>query len=273
MKIASGDIELDVDAEGAGQRVLLLHGWPEDKDLWSHQVPELVANGFQVVVPDLRGFGQSDRPEAADQYGMILLVRDVAAILDSLNLERVHVVGHDVGAALAWTLSAFVPERVDRLVVMSVGHPSAFQGAALAQHEKFWYTLLFQFEGIAERWLQSDDWRNLRAFLADHPDLDRCIANLARPGALTATLNWYRANLPAERFVDPPIEFPPTKASTLAIWSDRDHALTEAVMLASEAFVASQWRYVRLEGVGHFIPLAAPAALNSLLLEFLQQDV
>src|SRR5204863_1275862 len=118
------------------------------------------------------------------------------------------------------------------------------------QHSRMWYTLLFQFEGIAEEWLSRDDWANLRIFLADHPDLDRLIANLSRPGALTSTLNWYRANLPAARFTAPPIDFPPIKVPTLAIWSDRDHALLEPQMLASRQYVECEWTYMRVGGVG-----------------------
>ena len=82
-------------------------------------------------------------------------------VLDALGVERAHVVGHDWGAALAWVIGALAPDRVDHLVALSVGHPAAFGGAGLAQREKSWYMLLFQFEGVAEQWLSHDDWREL----------------------------------------------------------------------------------------------------------------
>src|SRR2546423_3996895 len=146
---------------------------------------------------------------------------DIIGLLDELEIPRAHIVGLDFGAAMAWALAAFFPDRVDRLVVMSVGHPHAFRHADLRQREKTWYMLLFQFEGIAEEWLRRDDWHNLRWWLASHPDLDRCIADLARPGALTATLNWYRSNMGPRTLIDDPLQYPPINAPTLGVWITR----------------------------------------------------
>ena len=101
-------------------------------------------------------------------------------VLDHLGIERAHVVGHDWGAALAWALAAFAPERVDHLAVLSVGHPGSFRGAGFEQREKSWYMLLFQFEGVAEQWLSNNDFANLRAW-SRHPEVDDAIAGLARP--------------------------------------------------------------------------------------------
>jgi pimeloyl-ACP methyl ester carboxylesterase len=128
--------------------------------------------------------------------------------------------------------------------------------------------LLFQFEGIAEKWLSDDDWANFRAF-THHPDHDAVTARLAQPGALTAGLNWYRANLGPERFVQPPLEFPPITAPTMAVWSSDDMALVEAGVVGSKAYVSGPFRYERLDGYGHWIPLEAPDELNRLLLDFL----
>src|SRR6202022_4064595 len=116
-----------------------------------------------------------------------------------LGIERAHVVGHDWGAAVAWGLGSLAPDRVDHLVALSVGHPTSFGGAGYAQKEKSWYMLLFQFEGIAERWLSGDGWAGLRSW-GLHPDLDGVIADMERDGSLTSGLNWYRANIPPEAF-------------------------------------------------------------------------
>ncbi len=148
------------------------------------------------------------------------------------GIERAHVVGHDWGAAVAWGLAAFVPDRVERLVALSVGHPAAFRDAGLAQREKSWYMLLFQFEGIAEDWLSADDFANFRAW-ANHPDADEVITDLRRPGALTAGLNWYRANVPPAALLEPAPVLPPVAAPTMGIWSSGDLALTERQMLDS----------------------------------------
>src|SRR6516225_7591093 len=89
---------------GQGRPVVLLHGFPDSGRLWRHQVPALAGAGFQVIVPDLRGCGRSDKPKAVAAYSMSLLAGDVMAILTDLGIGKAHVVGHDWGAALAWAL-------------------------------------------------------------------------------------------------------------------------------------------------------------------------
>ncbi|MEO7371346.1 MAG: alpha/beta fold hydrolase [Ilumatobacteraceae bacterium] len=266
--IALGDLTFAVQDEGDGPAVVLLHGFPDSHALWRHQVPALRDAGFRVIAPDLRGFGESSKPEGADQYGLLDLVGDVLGILDSVGVERAHVVGHDWGAALAWALAAFVPARVDHLAALSVGHPSAFRDAGLAQREKSWYMLLFQFEGIAEQWLSNDDFANMRAW-SQHPDIDQMAIDLARPGALTAALNWYRANVHPRVLIEPPLLFPQIQSPTMGVWSSGDIALIESGMTASSRFIDATWRYERLEGPGHWMQLEAPDQVSALLVDFL----
>ena len=137
MRIETDGVGLDVTIEGEGPPVLLLHGWPDTHELWEHQTKALVAAGYQVIAPDLRGFGASDKPEGVDAYNILSLAGDVLGVLDHLGLERAHVVGHDWGAALAWAIAAFMPDRVDHLACLSVGHPAVVRrrrdGAAPAQ--------------------------------------------------------------------------------------------------------------------------------------------
>jgi pimeloyl-ACP methyl ester carboxylesterase len=273
MRVGVNDIELEVQvAEPAGgtqaPAVLLLHGWPDSHRLWRHQVPALTAAGFRAVVPDLRGFGASDRPESEEAYALPHVLGDVIGVLDHLGIGRAHVVGHDWGATVAWVVAALFPDRVDHLVALSVGHPSAFGAAGLAQREKSWYLLLFLFEGVAERWLSDDDYANFRAW-SRHPDADAVISELSRPGALTASLNWYRANLPPGALVEPSPEVPPVARPTMGIWSQDDMALIEANVTGSAAHVTAEWRYERIDGAGHWIPLEAQDALTALLLDFL----
>src|SRR5215469_3666702 len=99
-------VVIEYDVQGSGRPVLLLHGFPDSGRLWRHQVPALADAGFQVIVPDLRGYGRSSKPEAVDAYSIPALAGDVMAILNDLGIARAHLVGHDWGAALAWTLAA-----------------------------------------------------------------------------------------------------------------------------------------------------------------------
>lgn len=258
----------EFEVTGAGRPVVLLHGFPDSGNLWRHQVPALSVAGYQLIVPDLRGYGHSAKPADVESYGLLTIAGDVIAILDQLGVERAHVVGHDWGAALSWVLAILQPDRVDHLVAMSVGHPSAFTSAGLRQRELSWYMLLFQFQGIAEKWLSDDDWANFRAW-SRHPDADAAIAELEANDSLTPALNWYRANVPAESLIAPPLVFPPVQPPTMGVWSDGDRFLSEEQMTASEHFVHGSWRYERLTGPGHWMQLEAPDVVSRLLIDFL----
>jgi pimeloyl-ACP methyl ester carboxylesterase len=266
--IPLGDLTFAVQDDGDGPAVVLLHGFPDSHSLWAHQVGALVSAGYRVVVPDLRGFGESSKPAEVERYGVLDLVGDVLGILDSLDVQRAHVVGHDWGAVLAWAMAAFVPDRVDHLAALSVGHPSAFGDAGLVQRQKSWYMLLFQFEGIAEQWLSADDFANMRAW-SQHPDMDQVAVDLARPGALTAALNWYRANVHPRTWIEPPLVFPQITAPTMGVWSSGDFALDESGMTGSQRYVDGSWRYERIEGAGHWMQLEAPDQVSALLVDFL----
>ena len=271
-RIEGDGVTLSVVDEGAGQPVVLLHGFPDSSYVWREQIPALVAAGKRVVAPDLRGFGESDRPQEVEAYRMSHLVADVVAVLDALEIDRADVVGHDWGAGLAWVLAARVPERVHRLVVMSVGHPNAGRPPSVAQREKSWYMLLFQFEDTAEALLAQSDWKLAREWLRGNGDVDRYLVDLARPGALTAALNWYRANVSPEREVGAPRAFPEVRAQTLGLWSSGDDYLLEEQMVGSAEHVTGGWSYTRIDGASHWLQLDAPERVNELLAAFLREE-
>jgi len=268
--IEANGLQFYVRDEGSGTPVILLHGFPDTGDVWRKQVPALVQHGFRAIVPDMRGRGRSGKPEAVSDYRLSSIVRDVAGILDVLRIERAHVVGHDWGAGVAWLVAALVPERVDRLVAISVGAPGAAARPTLEAFQKGWYRLLFLFEGVAEEVIQRDDWYLFRMFLGGAQDTDAYVKTLSEPGALTPALNWYRANLPVQalfgRSGGP--QLPMVKADTLGIWSSGDLYLTEEAMTRSEQRVQGRWRYEQLGG-SHWVPIDQPDRLNRLLLEFL----
>jgi pimeloyl-ACP methyl ester carboxylesterase len=269
-RIPGDGIELEVLDAGdhADPPVLLVHGFPDSSYLWRHQVEALTGAGLRAIAPDMRGFGASDKPQDVEDYRLTRAVADLVAVLDALDLRTVKLVGHDWGAAVAWVLAALHPERVERLVAMSVGHPGA-QRRAIEDREKAWYTLLFQFEGVAEELLRRDDWKLLREWLRNDGDVERYVEDLSRPGALTAGLSWYRANLHPKRQLEPRPRLPPVQAPTLGIWSTGDHYLNEAPMLDSAAHVSGPWHYERIDGASHWMQLDARERVNELLLEFL----
>lgn len=268
-RLEGDGVTLAVLDEGSGPAVLMLHGFPDSSRVWRNQVPVLVEAGKRVIAPDLRGFGESDRPEAVEEYSVGRSIADVLAVLDALDVERADVVGHDWGAGVAWALAAFVPERVKRLVVMSTGHPNTLRNPSIAQREKGWYQLFFQFTGAAEALIQRDDWKLFREMLEDAVDRDQYVTDLSRPGALRAALNWYRANATPAQELERTQPFPAIDVPTLGIWSSGDRFLLEEGMIGSGEYVTGPWRYERVEGAGHWLQLDQPQRANQLLIEFL----
>ena len=264
-RLKVGGVTLNVAQLGAGPPALLLHGFPDSLRLWDPVALRIATAGYRVIAPDLRGFGDSDAPAGRRHYGIDLLLGDLVELLLALDVPGpVHVVGHDWGAVLAWCLAMSQPERVRSSVVISVGHPREYALAGLEQKRKGLYTIGWQFSGIAERWLTRNDCRQLRYWLRQHPDSQTCVRDLARPARLTAGLNWYRANLLPVLFRS----WPQCRVPTLGIWSSADHCLAEDQMQRSGRRMTAPWRYERVEGAGHWIPLERPERVAELAVDW-----
>lgn len=254
---------------GTGPAVLLLHGFPDDRLLWRYQVAPLAKAGFRVIAPDLRGFGDAPRPQDPKEYGLSIVSEDVLGILDALSIRRVQLVAHDWGAALGWRIAAEHPDRVSRYVAMSVGAPGG--PTSIAQREKSWYIAFFRQAGTAETQLMANNWQLFREWARNPKDIDRYIANLSRPGALTAGLNWYRASggQPAAGTGAPP---PRVTVPVLGIWSSGDAYLTETPMKTSGERIAGPFRYEKVEGASHWLMVDKPEVVTRHLLSFLKRD-
>lgn len=264
-----GEVRLNVAHEGdpEGKAVLLLHGFPDTSRMWRKQVPALTEAGYRTIAPDLRGFGESDKPRKASAYKMPLIVADLRGLLDALEIDRAHVVGHDWGAVAAWALAGQARDRIERLVAISVGHPRGFGPPSLDQVRRTWYAVLFQLPRVPEALLRTRDWALLRRIFGSSPDIEDSIRDLSRPGALTAALNWYRASgRPDRMFSDR--WFPRVDAPTMGIWGSKDSTLGEKQMTDSVKHLDGPWRYERMKA-GHWIAVKRSEELNRLLLDFL----
>jgi pimeloyl-ACP methyl ester carboxylesterase len=262
-----GGVGIEVFLEGPedGAPVLFMHGWPDSHMLWRHQVEALSQAGYRTIAPDLRGFGESDKPEDVGAYKVAHSVVDMVAVLDACGVATANVICHDWGAVAGWGLAAYVPDRVGTLTALSVGHPRAFSDAGFEQRMRSLYMLLFNIPVIAEQWFGLFG----EQMLASHHDKAAVITELDKPGALTASFGWYRANAHPKTIVNPPPELPAVTMPTMGVWSSRDIALTEKQMTGSAKYVDGPWRYERIEDAGHWMQLDAPDALNTLLLDFL----
>ncbi len=193
-----------VDGPPAGEMFILLHGFPEGAESWLRQVDAIAKAGHLAVAPDLRGYGLTDAPADEDSYAIGHLVDDVAGLIKVFGRESAHIAGHDWGAIVAWFFAARHPEMTKTLTVLSVGHPAAIAAASREdedQKARSSYIRLFLMAGKAEQVLSEDDYRRLRQMFSLGPNpgavpksvIDHFAKSIARPGRLTAALNYYRA--------------------------------------------------------------------------------
>jgi pimeloyl-ACP methyl ester carboxylesterase len=187
LNVRNGDVDLSVQVRGEGPTLLLLHGWPDSGALWDEMVPDFVDRGYRVAAPDLRGCGLSTKPTDTASYKMARLVTDVACIIDALGDEPVTLVGHDWGAALAWSAATYLPERVNHLVALSVGHPSSFYSAGIEQQMRSWYMMLFSQDGLGEAFLRRNDYEAIRRW-SGHPHAKIALFKESRAGETRVAL-------------------------------------------------------------------------------------
>ena len=262
-KIKVNGIQLNVVIEGEGAPVVLLHGFPDSSAVWRNQIKVLAGRGYKIVAPDLRGYGDSDAPQGRGQYTLNIIAKDVTGLLDHLGIKKAFVVGHNWGAALGWYLAIRHPERIERYVAISVGHPRAYR-SGIEQKLRGWYAFAFQFPVISEQMVRAFNWYVLRKMTGNHPENEIWIKDLSREGRRTAGLNWYRASGLGVMFGN----FPNVHVPVLGIWSTGDRFLSEDQMKNSVRYVDADWHYEKIEGSSHWIPLDAPDRLNALLLDY-----
>ncbi|QYJ80052.1 alpha/beta fold hydrolase [Shewanella acanthi] len=240
---------------------LFVHGFPDTADMWLTQMNALHTAGYRCIAPDTVGCGESQIAPALSDYNARTIAEDLTALLDHLQMSQVNVVGHDWGAALAWLLAAYHPERVRRLVVLSVGHPMAYARAGMDQKFAGWYIAYFCLAGLAEALLPGHGRFSLRRVFGSHPKIEEVMARLASPGRLTAALRIYRASLVTMLWR----KHPKITVPTTGIWSRGDAFLVESQIRESRHYVDGAWQCEVIDG-GHWISLEHPNYLNSRLL-------
>lgn len=261
----------------SGALCLLLHGFPEFWYSWRHQIPALAAAGFHTIAPDLRGYNLSDKPRGVSAYRLEALVGDVLGLMHHAGRERAAVVGHDWGGVLAWHLAMRHPRAVEKLIILNAPHPAAYRRELRSWRQllKSWYILFFQVPGLPELVLSAGDFDWLERILRRQPvnpeaftteDVRRYKQALARPGALTAALHYYRAlRHPAQRAFQ---EAAAINVPTLILWGERDAYLSPRLTEGLDAWVPDL-RVVRFADVSHWIQNEAPERVNRLMIDFL----
>jgi pimeloyl-ACP methyl ester carboxylesterase len=255
-----------------GRPVILLHGFPQTSRCFTAELSALGGAGFRAVAPDQRGYSPGARPTAVEAYRVEELASDVVALADSLGFDTFDLVGHDWGGLVAWIVASRWPGRVRTLTSVSTPHPlalaDALGGGDPDQAERSSYLKLLRQTDVPEELLLGADGNGegLRALFADSgidaDTVEEYIDVLSRPGALTAALNWYRAN-DLRGLNGPEVVIVPT----LYVWSTEDIALGRVAAEATADHVTGPYRFEVLEGVSHWIPDVAADRLNPLLLD------
>lgn len=268
-------VRLHYVSRGQGPLMLFLHGFPEFWYSWRHQLDHF-ADHYTCVALDLRGYNESDKPEGLDAYRLNVLVDDVRGAIEALGYDRAVLVGHDWGGAIAWAFAYTYPELLQSLIVMNIPHPAKFvEGLRTPQQLlKSWYIGLFQLPLLPELLLQAGDYwliqQALRGMAIDKStfsdaDLQKYKAAAAKPGALTAMINYYRAFALSGQWQQ---SWGVLDVPTLLIWGEDDAALGKELSFGTEDYVRDlRLRYI--PDCGHWVQQDRPHQVNALMREFL----
>jgi epoxide hydrolase 4 len=274
-----GDVRLHYVEAGEGPLVLLLHGFPQFWYQWRHQIPALVEAGFRVVAPDMRGYNLSDKPPGVLAYRVELLARDVERLILACGEGTATVVGHDWGAIAAWIAAMRHPGRFERLAILNVPHPARSLDGLLSPMQllRSSYMFFFQIPRLPEEVIRAGDFALLRSVFRSDPvqpeaftaeDIERYVGAIARPGVLTASLNYYRALLRNPRETRALLQR--VEAPVLVIWGEKDRFLSRRLAEPPRLWVPNLIRVKRLPDASHWVAEDCPLEVNTLLLDFLR---
>lgn len=251
-----------------GDLVIALHGFPETCRSWDVLTPLLTGQGYRVLAPNQRGYSPGARPPGRRAYRLERLAADVVALADQAGAERFHVIGHDWGGAVAWSLAAWHPGRLRTMTSLATPHGRAFLRSMLTSTQLLhsWYMAYFQLPLLPEHSFRQPGLRYLRRTLLrsglDEAALDGYLEVLSQPGAATAAINWYRA-LPFTT----PSKLGSSSVPTLYVYGDQDFALGRRAADLTGQFVTGDYRYEILRGAGHWLPEEHATTVARLFLE------
>lgn len=282
-----GEVRLHyAECGGGDELVILLHGFPECWYSWRHQLPVL-GKRYHVVAPDMRGFNLSDKPPRVKDYRIELLVADVVGLIRYFGREQAAVVGHDWGAAVAWAVAQRHPESVSKLAALQVPPPAAWRANfTLRQLRRSWYMFFFQLPRLPEWWMSANDFARVaqmyretsaRSGAFTDTDIATYKEALRQLGALTGSLNYYRANVfrsLLRRSKEERRQGSSTiRAPTLFIYGEKDFAVLPDTVRDLKRFIDAPYREVRIPDSAHWVQNEAVDEVNAALLEFLDDDL
>ncbi|MBK7149514.1 MAG: alpha/beta hydrolase [Bacteroidetes bacterium] len=277
--ITCNGIQMHYMEEGSGELVVLLHGFPEFWYGWKNQMPVL-AEKYRVVAPDMRGYNLSDKPKAVADYHMETLAKDIADLIAALGAQHAIVVGHDWGAAVAWAVAAFHPEKVSKLAILNVPHPKEMSRAFLelnfSQCLKSWYIFFFQLPLVPEKVVGTEHFfRNtfhkmlMNKTAISEEDIQKYVEAYKHRGAAEAVVAYYRSAFRSMFSKQKP--FPKIQAPVLMLWGEHDLALGKELTYRTQDYCEKTIEICYDSTSGHFVQHDNPAWVNAKLLGFFAQ--
>jgi pimeloyl-ACP methyl ester carboxylesterase len=289
-------IRLHYAESGSGDNlVILLHGFPEFWYSWRHQLIALAEN-YHVVAPDMRGYNLSDKPARVEDYRIEVLVADVVGLIQHFGAQKAAIVAHDWGASVAWAVAQKYPERVSKLAVLQVPPAAVWRAnMSLRQFLRSWYMFFFQLPRIPEWAIGRNDFAALdktftetvaRKGTFNGAEIELYKEALRQPGAVTAAVNYYRANVRrvmSQRKAsgthgrdgeaasaqgtagDGRIRVP-----TLFIFGEQDFAILPSTVRGVAAHIDAPYSELRIADSGHWVQNEAAEEVNAALIEFLK---
>jgi pimeloyl-ACP methyl ester carboxylesterase len=253
-----------------GEPVILLHGFPDVWFGWEPQIQTLAEAGFRVIVPDQRGYNLSDKPEGVASYSLEILADDIARLADSLGIRRFNLAGHDFGGLVSWTMAMRYPDRLKRLSILNVPHPSVMRRYIRkhpAQLLKSWYAFFYQLPALPEMAMKANNWEFLISAMArglSKEQRNRYREAWGQPDAMKSMINWYRNMLRAS--ASRPDKRPAITTPTLVIWGKLDRHISYE-MAQPSADMCTDGRLVTIAHATHWVMMDAPDEVNRLLIE------
>jgi pimeloyl-ACP methyl ester carboxylesterase len=270
-----GDVQLHYVEAGEGPLIVLLHGFPEFWYGWRLQIEPLAAAGFHVVVPDMRGYNLSSRPDDVAAYDSDTLAGDVRDLIHERGAETALLVGHDWGGTAAWATAMKHPEVVNRLAILNAAHPRKLsQGLHHPdQLRRSWYFFFFALPDLPETVVHANNWHFFRHFLHDaHPaytpeEIEHYVEAWSQPGAATGMINYYRSSVRQSQ-KSAVAALRPISAPTVVIWGEDDGYLGLDLAEPEHDDVPRLERVERVSDASHWVHHDQPERVNRLLTDF-----
>lgn len=273
-------IQLHVAKAGNGKKlIVLLHGWPEFWYTWRYQIPVL-AEHYNVFTPDLRGFNDSDKPKGIANYKTDVVASDIAELIKQSGFDKAFIVGHDWGGAVAWSFAAMYPELTEKLAVLNCPYPKLMLKSFRenpSQILRSWYMFMHQIPILPEFVLKYTLPQFFKQFFRGwmfHPenftdeDLQHFVDAFQKEGALTGSINYYRAMLqtkPNLKIFKSNIQVP-----TLLIWGEGDKALGKELTYDTKKYVDATLDIKYIPNCSHWTQNDCPVEVNEYLLDFFE---